>query len=88
MGLMAPQVVSSLNINIDVSKRFEVRLGDGHRIITKRKCEGLPLKLSNNDLVNDVYVSYLGGVDFILGVAWLETLGKVEIDVNVLSIKH
>lgn len=79
-NFVAPQVVSTLNITVDSSKGFGVRLGDGHRISTKGKRTGLPIQLGENNIVVDAYVLDLGGVDMILGVAWLETLGKVEMD--------
>lgn len=68
-NFVAPQVVSTLNIPIVSSKCFGVRLGDDHKIVTKGKCEGLPLQLGKNNNVVNVYVLDLGGEDMILGVA-------------------
>lgn len=85
-NFVAPQVTTTLSIAIDSSKRFGVRVGDGHRVFTKAKYPGLPLQLGANEVVMDAYVLDLGGVDMILGVVWLETLGKIELDWGAMSM--
>lgn len=55
-------------------------MGDGHRVNTQAKCTGLTLQLGEFDIVLDAFVLKLGGVDVILGVEWLKTLGKVVMD--------
>lgn len=85
-NFVAPQVITALNIPMDPTKRFGVRLGDGHMIVTRGKCTGLPLLVGDNDITVDAYVLDLGGVDMILGVAWLATLGKVEMDWGAMTV--
>lgn len=37
-NFVSPQVVSSLDLEVDQSKKLAVRLGDGHRVLTRGKC--------------------------------------------------
>ncbi|KAJ1420531.1 Aspartic peptidase domain superfamily [Sesbania bispinosa] len=54
-----------------------VRLGDGCRVLSKGPCSGVEVDIGNYNCSVDAWVMELGGVDLILGVAWLKTLGDV-----------
>lgn len=74
------QVTTALGLDVNHTKKLGVRLGDGHRVETKRKCSSLVLNLGSIDVTMDAYVLDLGGVDVILGIVWLQSLGKVLMD--------
>ena len=44
------------------------------------KCERLVVTLGRNSLQLDAYILELGGMDMILGMEWLESLGEVKVD--------
>ncbi|KAF2295631.1 hypothetical protein GH714_033358 [Hevea brasiliensis] len=71
---------SKLNLTIESTPSFGVRLGDGHRVQSMGVCRQLQLDLGNLEVKVDCYLFPLGGVDIILGVAWLETLGDIRIN--------
>lgn len=79
-NFISPTVVEALGLHMVSSTPLGVCLGDGHRILTLGKCKGLQLTLGGFNISFDAYVLELGGVDVILGVVWLETLGKVTMD--------
>lgn len=79
-NFISPKVVSALGLSINESHKMGVRLGDGHRIFTKGRCSGIQLRLNDSEFSIDAYVMELRGMDIILGVVWLETLGKVIMD--------
>ncbi|KAI5405831.1 hypothetical protein KIW84_052552 [Lathyrus oleraceus] len=68
------------------SNPLGVKLGDGHRVLTKGRCNGIQLNVGAVQICFDAYVLELGGVDLILGVVWLETLGKVTMDWKEMSM--
>lgn len=85
-NFVSPQMVSSLDLTIDRSKKLTVRLGDGHRAVTVGKCYNIPLQIGKFDCVVDAYILDIGGVDLILGVTWLSSLGKITTDFKELTM--
>lgn len=57
-----------------------MRLGDDHRVFTAGKCFRIPLQIGDLNILIDAYILDLGGVDVVLGVAWLHSLGKITMD--------
>ena len=72
--------VKALKLKISPTKEFGVRLDDRHRIACKGVCKGVEIRLQEVNIVADCYPFQLGGVDLILGIAWLETLGEVKVN--------
>lgn len=50
-------------------------------------CKGIVMKMGSVKVVIDALVLDLGGLDMVLGVSWLSTLGKVIMDWKVLSMQ-
>lgn len=67
---VSPTVALALGLPVDKAYKLGVRLGDGHRIITKGKCPEIVMKLDDSKFTTDAYVMELGGVDVILDVVW------------------
>lgn len=76
-NFISPQVVSVLGLKVDDTHVMSVKLGDGHRIETQGRCPDIKLRLGELDILVEAFIMELGGIDVILGVVWLETLGKV-----------
>ncbi|KAG8388164.1 hypothetical protein BUALT_Bualt02G0097400 [Buddleja alternifolia] len=79
-NFISAKLASQLNLPVDLTSRFGVKLGDGHRTDTTGLCREVAIRLDSTSVSVDCYVFPLGGVDMILGIAWLETLGKMEVD--------
>lgn len=54
-----------------------IRLGDGHQVLTRGKCD-LSVDLGPITAAVSAYVFNVGSLDLILGMSWLETLGTVQ----------
>lgn len=85
-NFISPKVVEALGLQLVPSKPLGVKLGDGHRVLTMGKCAAISLVLGEMETTIDAYILELGGVDLILGVVWLETLGKVTMDWKEMSM--
>lgn len=85
-NFIAPQVVQSLGLKIDHSKRIPVKLGDGHRVFNGGKCSGVPLQVNDLTIVVEAFVLDLRGMDIILEVAWLQSLGKIIMDYREMTM--
>ncbi|XP_058782209.1 uncharacterized protein LOC131656527 [Vicia villosa] len=85
-NFISPKVVETLGLPMVPSNPLGVKLGDGHRVLTRGRCKGIQLNVGAVQICFDAYVLELGGVDLILGVVWLETLGKMTMDWKEMSM--
>lgn len=79
-NFIAKELVASLGLGVTDTKPYGVSLGNGSRCESRGVCPAIEVKIGKRDAVVDAYVLDLGGVDIILGVEWLETLGKTTTD--------
>ena len=77
---IAKELVISLNLPVTDTTKFVVTLGDGSRKDSQGICEGLKIIMGKKVLNINAYVLEIGGIDLILGMEWLETLGEVKSD--------
>lgn len=66
---------------------FHVKLGDGRCLQTSGLCKDLSINLGPLTISLDCYVFPLGGIDVILGISWLETLGNVKMNWQALTMR-
>lgn len=85
--LCQKKLIEELGLQVDESVRFGVYLGDGCRVSCQRVCRGLRVDVGACQWSIDGYLFELGGVDLILGVEWLGSLGEVQIDWNKMIMK-
>ncbi|CAA0826241.1 Unknown protein, partial [Striga hermonthica] len=77
-------------INADLSQKlklptpkiepFEVRVANGERLQCTESFQKVPIKFNRITVMADLYALPLVGPDIVLGVQWLERLGKVTTD--------
>lgn len=68
-----------MGLQVSQSHNFQVRLGDGSKTPTLGMCREVSMMSGTCKILSDFYVFPLGGVDASLGVAWLQTLGEVQV---------
>ena len=86
-NFISEDIVQRLKMKGDEEQTFWVRLGDGRRRKTAGICKAIALNLEGVELAADFHVFPLGGVDVILGVAWLKTLGNIKLNWDSLSME-
>ncbi|PNX80637.1 hypothetical protein L195_g036643, partial [Trifolium pratense] len=79
-NFISPNLATALGLAVKHVAERKIKLGDGHKVVSKGVCEGLSLILGNMKVVVDALILDLGGLDVVLGVSWLCTLGKVLMD--------
>ncbi|KAG8364579.1 hypothetical protein BUALT_Bualt18G0012000 [Buddleja alternifolia] len=79
-NFISDKLVRALQLDVDHTSRLGVKLGDGCRTEATGLCCNLPTRFDDTTVTADYYVFPLGGIDMILGVAWLRTLGKMTVD--------
>lgn len=76
-NFISHRLSSKLQYPLEPTQQFGVKLGDGRQVESKDKYSQLPVNLGPVIMALG-FVFPLGGVDMILGVAWLETLGNIK----------
>jgi len=64
---------------VKLTPSYSVRLGDKHKKMTRGYCKDVEVQLENHTINETFFLFELRGVDLILGVAWLATLGDVKV---------
>ncbi|XP_045803285.1 uncharacterized protein LOC123896906 [Trifolium pratense] len=86
-NFISPKVTTALGLAITPMPSKSIKLGDGHKVSTKGVCEGVKMKMGMLEIVVDAMVLELGGLDMVLGVSWLSTLGEVVMDWKLLTMQ-
>jgi hypothetical protein len=86
-NFISPQITMALGLSITKVAEKHIKLGDGHKIVSKGVCRDVKMQLGPIEIVVDAWVLELGGLDMVLGVSWLSTLGKVVMDWKALSMQ-
>ncbi|MCH83009.1 hypothetical protein A2U01_0003823, partial [Trifolium medium] len=86
-NFISSQITAALGLPITPMAAKRIKLGDGHKVVSLGMCKGVRLNLGQIEVEVDALVLDLGGLDVILGVSWLCTLGQVMMDWKALSMK-
>ncbi|MCI35387.1 pentatricopeptide repeat-containing protein, partial [Trifolium medium] len=74
-NFISPEVTTALRLHVTPTTAKAIKLGNGHRVLCKGICEGVQIDLGPEIFEVDALVLELGGLDVVLGVSWLSTLG-------------
>lgn len=86
-NFISPKITVALGLQVTPMAAKSIKLGDGHRVFSQGVCKGVRINLGPMVIVVDALVLDLGGLDVVLGVSWLSTLGKVVMDWKALSMQ-
>jgi hypothetical protein len=86
-NFISPKVTKALGLEVTPINGRGIRLGDGHKVMTTGVCKGVRLKIGIIEIKIDAMVLELGGLDMVLGVSWLSTLGEVIMDWKLLTMQ-
>ncbi|MCH87660.1 RNA-directed DNA polymerase (Reverse transcriptase), partial [Trifolium medium] len=86
-NFISAKLANALGLSITPMAARNIKLGDGHKIVSQGVCKGVNINLGTMEATVDALVLDLGGLDVILGVSWLCTLGKVMMDWKTLTMQ-
>ncbi|XP_073057376.1 uncharacterized protein [Primulina eburnea] len=86
-NFVSKEVITELGLEVDSSVFFGVCLGDGCRVSSQGVCRRLKVDLGQCQIQIEGYLFELGGIDLILGVDWLRTLGDVLLNWNRMEMR-
>ncbi|XP_073149101.1 uncharacterized protein [Henckelia pumila] len=79
-NFVSRELIAELGLEVNMGVHFAVCLGDGGRITCQGVCKKLCVELDQCDVTIEGYLFDLGGIDLILGVDWLRTLGDIMLN--------
>jgi hypothetical protein len=65
---------------------FQVLVSSGGSIDCGGKCDKIKLSMGKYNLSSLMYVIHIGGVDVVLWIQWLRTLGTINTNYNELCM--
>ncbi|XP_062093442.1 uncharacterized protein LOC133799441 [Humulus lupulus] len=80
-------LVYQLQLFSEETKRFKVYMGNGHFLLCSKICKGFELVLQGHKFVVDLYVLPISGLEVVLGMQWLQTLGPCIHDHKELTME-
>ncbi|KZV27240.1 peroxidase 64, partial [Dorcoceras hygrometricum] len=86
-NFVSRKLIQQLGLQVDETISFGVCLGDGTRVRCQGICHGLMVHLGSYTTTIVGHLFELGGVDVILGIEWLRTLGEVLVDWNKMDMR-
>lgn len=69
------------------TRRFRVYMGNGQHLVCHKKCLAVELEMQGNSFSVDLYVLPIWGLDIVLGMQWLQTLGPCVHDHSKLTME-
>ncbi|KAF4377290.1 hypothetical protein F8388_012391 [Cannabis sativa] len=76
-----------LGLLCEDTKRFKVYMGNGNSLLCSKICRDVELILQGHQFVVDLYVLPIWGLDVVLGMQWLQTLGSCIHDHRALTME-
>lgn len=80
------KIIEELKLPMIDTQPYSVSLGDGHKRSTRGRCEKIRVDLGEATVEEEFFVFELGGVDVILGIAWLKRLGEVRVNWGEMTL--
>ena len=75
-----PRIAEKLHLPLAPIRPFRVYVGNGEALLCTHMAKETKLTIQGNEFVVDLYILPIHGPDIILGMDWLESLGKVTAD--------
>ncbi|KAB5541338.1 hypothetical protein DKX38_014312 [Salix brachista] len=76
-SFLGSQWVTTLGLTCEPKAGLQVMVANGNKIRSPGQCLHVPVMMGNQLIQIDFYVLQLTGIDAVLGVNWLQTLGPI-----------
>ena len=86
-NIIKPTLVEQLGLPIQPILTFRVYIGNGDFLACKFLCPQVTLTMQGTDFSLNLFVMPIEGLDIVLGVEWLQLLGRVSHDYSALSME-
>lgn len=85
-NFISEKLVNQLNLPMGETSHYRVLLGSSTTMKGKGICSKIELVLGDWKIIDNFLPLELGGVDVVLGIQWLHSLGVMEVDWRNLTL--
>nr|GMD72711.1 Transposon Ty3-G Gag-Pol polyprotein [Ipomoea batatas] len=86
-NFIQPSVAEKLHLPTTTIEKFNVYIGNGDSLHCRVRCPQVPIQMQGTIFPIDLFVLPIQGPDVVLGVQWLQQLGKITHDYAQLSME-
>ncbi|GJV60973.1 ATP-dependent DNA helicase PIF1-like protein [Tanacetum coccineum] len=86
-NFVQPGVVERMQLSITGTKPFKVYIGSGETLLCENMCARVPIDIQGLRVDVDLFVLPMKGPDIVLGIQWLQKLGKVTHDYSMQTME-
>ncbi|XP_061347662.1 uncharacterized protein LOC133293140 [Gastrolobium bilobum] len=79
-NFISRELATTLSIPSIQTRGMKVFMGNGDFLLCEWKCPGVPVVLHNTSFLVDLWILDLHGLNIVLGMTWLSSLGRVTHD--------
>ncbi|GAU12466.1 hypothetical protein TSUD_229990, partial [Trifolium subterraneum] len=79
-NFISQRLVHKMEWPVEETPMMNIKLGDGCHKSTRGVCGGLELQIRNFTISPKLHLFELGGIDIVLGMEWLKTLGDMIVN--------
>jgi len=79
-NFISQKLVYQMDWPVALTSQMKVKLGDGFQASTQGACKDLDVYIGDFKLKPTLHLFELGGIDVVLGIEWLKTLGDMVIN--------
>ncbi|KAH9738515.1 hypothetical protein KPL71_018818 [Citrus sinensis] len=87
-NFIKPALAERLGLAIHPTTNFRVYIGNGDFLVCKQFCPQVNLTMQGTTFMVDLFILPIEGTDVVLGIQWLQKLGKVSHDYSALTMEH
>jgi len=86
-NFLDPNTAAKLGCKVDTAGLTRVSVADGRKLRVEGKVTDFSWKLQTTTFQSDILLIPLQGIDMVLGVQWLETLGRISWEFKKLEMR-
>lgn len=79
-NFISHKLVKAMGWDVKLTTPLQIKLGDGYKAKTQGECKGVTLEIGRLQIAIDAMLFDLDGIDVVLGMAWLNTIGSMWVD--------
>lgn len=84
---LQPRVANYFHLPVDRATHFTVAVGNGEKIQSEGTCRNISFDMQGTNFEADFHILESSDADTVLGVQWLERLGKIVTDYKKLTME-